>query len=134
LKELVNRFPNLQFFADANGAFSKDSIHILKQYDEVGLTLIEQPFNEDENLLSAQVQATMKTPFALDESITSYSDAKQMFQDQSGKIIVLKQGRVGGLSEALKIHQPWRKHSTMNGGMIEFGFKAFNAALLTTVN
>ena len=131
LKELVNRFPNLQFFADANGAFSKDSIHILKQYDDVGLTLIEQPFSEDENLLSAQVQATMKTPFALDESITSYSDAKQMNKEQSGKIIVLKQGRVGGLSEALKIHQLAMEENIplWIGGMIEFGVsKAFNAA------
>lgn len=131
LKEIINRFPHLQFFADANGAFSKDSIHILQQYDEIGLTLIEQPFGDEENLLSAQVQATMKTPFALDESIASYSDAKQMCQEQSGKIIVLKQGRVGGLSEALKIH-----HLAMEeniplwvGGMIEFGVsKAFNAA------
>ena len=131
LKELIERFPNLQFFADANGAFSKDTIHILKQYDDVGLTLIEQPFSEDENLLSSQVQEKMKTPFALDESISSYSDAKQMKKERSGKIIVLKQGRVGGLSEALKIHQLAMEENIplWIGGMIEFGVsKAFNAA------
>ncbi|MET1013107.1 MAG: o-succinylbenzoate synthase, partial [Paenisporosarcina sp.] len=131
LKEIISRFPNLQFFADANAAFSKDSIHILQQFDEIGLTLIEQPFSEEENLLSAKVQAKMKIPFALDESISSFSDTIQMNKEQSGKIIVLKQGRVGGLSEALKIHDfAMEKDIPLwVGGMIEFGVsKAFNAA------
>jgi O-succinylbenzoate synthase len=131
LKELIKRFPNMLYFADANGAFTKVTIPVLRQFDEVGLTLIEQPFSEDENLLSAQVQATMKTPFALDESIASFADANQMSKDRSGKIIVLKQGRLGGLSESLKVHQLAIEQNIplWVGGMIEFGVsKAFNAA------
>lgn len=131
LKELIAKYPETLFFADANGAFTKETIHLLQEFDECGFTLIEQPFSEQQNKLSAMTQKTMKTPFALDESIASIQDVEEMVNQQSGKIVVMKQGRVGGLSKALCIHEKCLKADVpiWVGGMIEFGVsKAFNLA------
>ena len=131
LLEIIARYPQLLFFADANGAFTENTIHLLQAFDDCGFTLIEQPFSEQQNKLSKIVQKTMKTPFALDESITSFQDVEEMINQQSGKIVVMKQGRVGGLSNALLIHEKCVKAGVpiWVGGMIEFGVsKAFNMA------
>lgn len=131
LKVMLSRYPQMMFFADANGAFTEETIPLLQAFDDSGFTLIEQPFSEQHNQLSATVQKTMKTPFALDESITSLQDAVDMINTQSGKILVMKQGRVGGLSSALRIYEHCVNANIpiWVGGMIEFGVsKAFNLA------
>jgi len=131
LKKIIARYPQMLFFADANGAFTDHTISLLQTFDECGFTLIEQPFSEQQNAVSAVAQKTMQTPFALDESITSLQDVEDMIERKSGKIIVMKQGRVGGLSSALRIHEHCVKEGIpiWAGGMIEFGVsKAFNLA------
>lgn len=131
LKKLIAHYPQLLFFADANGAFTEQTIVLLQTFDECGFTLIEQPFSEQKNAVSAVAQKTMKTPFALDESIGSLQDVEDMIERKSGEIIVMKQGRVGGLSNALRIHEHCVKKGIpiWVGGMIEFGVsKAFNLA------
>lgn len=131
LKEVIAKYPQTLFFADANGAFTENTIHLLQAFDECGFTLIEQPFSEQHNKLSSIAQKTMKTPFALDESIASMQDVEEMVDQQIGKIVVMKQGRVGGLSNALLIHEKCIKAGVpiWVGGMIEFGVsKAFNIA------
>lgn len=131
LKAMMSSYPQMMFFADANGAFTEETIPLLQAFDDCGFTLIEQPFSEQQNQLSATVQKTMNTPFALDESITSLQDAEEMINNQSGKVLVMKQGRVGGLSSALRIHEQCVNANIpiWVGGMIEFGVsKAFNLA------
>ena len=134
LKKIVAKYPNTLFFADANGEFTDATKQQLKEFDECGFILIEQPFSEQANKISALAQRTMQTPFALDESIASYQDVEEMIERQSGKIVVMKQGRVGGLSNALRIHEQCVKAGAplWVGGMIEFGVsKAFNMAFAT---
>lgn len=131
LKKIIAQYPATLFFGDANGAFTEKTIPQLQALDVCGFTLIEQPFSEEQNRISAKVQIKMKTPFALDESITSFQDVEEMHHCKSGKIIVMKLGRVGGLSNALKIHDYCLKNNIplFVGGMIEFGVsKAFNVA------
>ncbi len=130
-KKIINKYPQTLFFADANGAFTEETIHLLQTFDDCGFTLIEQPFSEHQNYVSAKAQRTMKTPLALDESITSLQDVNEMIERQSGKIVVVKQGRVGGLTNSLRIHEQCVKAEIpiFVGGMIEFGVsKAFNIA------
>lgn len=132
LKRLISTFKQTLFFGDANGIFDKLGIEALRNFDDVGLTLIEQPFGEDN--WDAHVKATkiMKTPIALDESIRSVRDVRQMVDMRAGSIIVLKPGRVGGLTESLKIVEIAKKNdlAIWIGGMIEFGVsKAHNLAL-----
>jgi O-succinylbenzoate synthase len=131
MQEIIAHYPQILFFADANGAFTNHTIDQLISFDDCGFTLIEQPFSEQNNFISAEAQKMMKTPFALDESIASLQDVEDMIDRKSGKIIVMKQGRVGGLSNALRIHELCLKAGVpiWVGGMIEFGVsKAFNLA------
>lgn len=131
MKTIIAQYPQMLFFADANGAFTERTLDHLIAFDECGFALIEQPFSEHHNRLSAEAQRIMKTPFALDESIASLEDSQDMIERNSGKIIVMKQGRVGGLSVALQIHNQCviAEVPIWVGGMIEFGVsKAFNLA------
>ncbi|WP_203333287.1 o-succinylbenzoate synthase [Planococcus beigongshangi] len=132
LKEAVSRYPEILFFADANGGFDKDSFQRLLAFDTIGFALIEQPFGEQEWRLHAKASAEMQTPICLDESIESFEDAERMIEMQAGKIIVMKMGRLGGWHETLKIVELCRQHGIEMwvGGMIEFGVsKAHNLAL-----
>jgi o-succinylbenzoate synthase len=131
LKKIISSHPDTMFFADANGGFTGATMAHLKTFDECGFTLIEQPFSEQENKASAAAQKMMETPFALDESISSIQDVEELIEQQSGKVVVMKQGRVGGLSNALRIHELCLNADVplWVGGMIEFGVsKAFNLA------
>uniref|UniRef100_UPI00052FE552 o-succinylbenzoate synthase n=1 Tax=Planococcus sp. CAU13 TaxID=1541197 RepID=UPI00052FE552 len=96
LKEAVGRYPDILFFADANGGFSEQTMNRLKDFDDIGFTLIEQPFAEHEWELHAKAKRMMKTPICLDESIKSLHDVERMIEMQAGDIIALKMGRLGG--------------------------------------
>ncbi len=132
LKSIVNTYPELLFFADANGSFNSANLDRLKEFDEVGFTLIEQPFGEREWTLHAQAKAQLLTKICLDESIASVEDVQQMIDTKAGDIVVLKMSRLGGWTETLKVVELCREHSIgmWVGGMIEFGVsKAHNLAL-----
>lgn len=132
LKHLIDSFDEILFFADGNGIFDRLGLEALLKFDDVGLTLIEQPFGEDEWDRHQEATQLMTTPIALDESIRSISDARRMVEMKAGSIIVLKPGRVGGVTESLKIHEVAVNYNIpiWIGGMIEFGVsKAHNLAL-----
>lgn len=133
LKKLVHSFhEEVFFFADGNGIFDTLGLEALLRFDEVGLTLIEQPFGEDAWEQHRMAAKRMTTPIALDESIRSLADVERMIEREAGAIIVLKPGRVGGITESLKIHRLAEENNlpVWIGGMIEFGVsKAHNLAL-----
>lgn len=132
LEKLVKAYPSMYFFADGNGIFTELGLEALFAFDRVGLTLIEQPFGEEDWALHKQASEMMETPIALDESIRSVADAKRMIETAAGSVIVLKPGRVGGVSEAIEIHALAVQHDipVWIGGMIELGVsKAHNLAL-----
>lgn len=132
LKQLVDAFPHMLFYGDGNGIFHKLGMEALVAFDEVGLTLIEQPFLDDDWALHEEATRLMTTPIALDESIRSYADVERMVEKDAGRIIVLKSGRVGGITETLNIHELAKIHQLPMwiGGMIELGVsKAHNLAL-----
>src|SRR5699024_12266952 len=77
------------------------------------------------------------TPVCLDESITSYEDARQALEIGSCKIINLKISRVGGLSESKRIHNLFGKNDIplWCGGMLEAGIgRAHNSAISSLAN
>lgn len=132
LTSVVSAYPELEFFADANGSFQEDSFDVLKKFDHVGFTLIEQPFGERQWALHARAKKQLKTPICLDESIASVEDVQQLIDQQAADIIVLKMSRLGGWTETLRVVDLCQSHSIgmWVGGMIEFGIsKAHNLAL-----
>lgn len=137
LHELRNRFPKIAIMADANSAYSLEDRDLLKQLDKFDLMMIEQPLASDDIIDHAHLQNELKTPICLDESIHSLEDARKAVELGSTKIINIKIGRVGGLTEAKKIHDYCEKKGipVWCGGMLESGIgRAHNIALTTLPN
>ncbi|EIJ78264.1 o-succinylbenzoic acid (OSB) synthetase [Bacillus methanolicus PB1] len=137
LREIRKRFPEVPLMADANSAYTLEDIDLLKALDEFDLMMIEQPLASDDIVDHARLQKEIKTPVCLDESIHSYEDARKAIELGSCKIINIKIGRVGGLTESKRIHNLCREHGlpVWCGGMLESGIgRAHNIALTTLDN
>ena len=127
-------FPTVPLMADANSAYSLDDIERLKAMDDYNLLMIEQPLAHDDIIDHAALQSKMNTPICLDESIHSYADARRALSIDACRIINIKLGRVGGLTESRQIEQLCREQNipVWCGGMLEAGVgRAFNVALTT---
>lgn len=137
MRTLREKFPDVAIMADANSAYRLEDTEILKQLDEFNLTMVEQPLASDDIIDHATLQKQMTTPICLDESIHSLEDARKAVELGSTKIINIKIGRVGGLSEAKKIHDYCESVGVpvWCGGMLESGIgRAHNVALTTLPN
>ncbi|WP_067727887.1 o-succinylbenzoate synthase [Oceanobacillus damuensis] len=137
MRTLRESFPDVAIMADANSAYRLEDIDLLKQLDAFDLTMIEQPLASDDIIDHAQLQKELKTPICLDESIHSLEDARKAVELGSTKIINIKIGRVGGLTEAKKIHDYCEANGipVWCGGMLESGVgRSHNVALTTLSN
>ncbi|MDM5331867.1 o-succinylbenzoate synthase [Ureibacillus composti] len=137
IRALRERFPDVAIMADANSAYSLEDLNTLKQLDEYNLTMIEQPLASDDIIDHAVLQKQIKTPICLDESINSLEDARKAIELGSCGVINIKIGRVGGISEAKKIHDYCAEKGVpvWCGGMLESGIgRAHNIALTTLSN
>jgi o-succinylbenzoate synthase len=137
IREIRRAFPTIPLMADANSAYRLEDIHLLKQLDEFDLMMIEQPLASDDIVDHALVQKQLSTPICLDESIHSLEDARKAITLGSCKIINIKIGRVGGLTESKKIHDLCLEKGlpVWCGGMLEAGVgRAHNIALTTLSN
>ena len=76
----------------------------IRPLDELDLLLIEQPLFEDDIWDHRQLQREFRTPICLDESIVSPRHARYALEMQACRVINIKPGRVGGLSQAVEIH------------------------------
>ncbi|MFI8574228.1 o-succinylbenzoate synthase [Rossellomorea aquimaris] len=137
IRSIRQEFPKIPLMADANCAYSLNDIETLKALDEFDLMMIEQPLDHDDIIDHAKLQSQLKTPICLDESIHSFEDARKAIELGSCKIINLKIGRVGGLTEAKKIHDLCLEHNIPMwcGGMLEAGIgRAHNIAITSLGN
>ena len=125
-------FPKIMLQVDANSAYTLDSAAVLAPLDDLQLLLIEQPLAEDDLWDHSLLQKQFKTPLCLDESILSERHARQALEMKACRIINIKAGRVGGLSQAVAIHNLCRQQAVpvWCGGMLETGVgRAANLAL-----
>ena len=127
-----NAYPDLRLQVDANSAYSLESASVLKDIDDLDLLLIEQPLFEDDIWDHRKLQAELKTPICLDESVVSPRHARYALEMEACKIINIKPARVGGLSQGIAIHDYCRERHVpvWCGGMLETGVgRASNLAL-----
>jgi O-succinylbenzoate synthase len=132
LRAVRRVYPNITLMADANSAYTLDDLPLLKQLDDLNLLMIEQPLGHDDIYRHSQLQPQLRTPICLDESIRNADDARLAIQVGAGRIINLKPGRVGGISESLRLHAFCREAGVplWIGGMLETGVgRAANLAL-----
>nr|BCX01766.1 MAG: o-succinylbenzoate synthase [Bacteroidota bacterium] len=127
-------FPELPLQVDANAAYRLEDAPVLKELDAFDLLLIEQPLDEDDLLEHARLQAQLRTPICLDESIKSARHARWALEMGACRVINIKPGRVGGLLEARRIHELCQQRGVpvWCGGMLETGIgRASNLAIAT---
>ena len=137
IRQVRQQFPDIPLMADANSAYTLQDINSLKELDNFNLMMIEQPLAHDDIIDHAQLQKHLNTPICLDESIHSEEDARKAIQLGSCRIINIKIGRVGGLTEARKIHNLCLSYNipVWCGGMLESGIgRAHNIALTALPN
>lgn len=128
------RFPDLALMADANGDYTLADAGRLARLDAFGLTMIEQPLSYRDIYQHSLLQARLKTPICLDESIHGRDDAEAAIALGACRVINIKQGRVGGLLEAAAIAGLCAERSipAWSGGMDETGIgRAVNIHLQT---
>jgi o-succinylbenzoate synthase len=124
--------PDVLLQVDANAAYTLDSVDDLRRLDEFGLACIEQPLAWDALLEHAELQRAITTPVCLDESLRSVDDVRRALDIDACRNVNLKPGRVGGLTESLRIAELCRDRgiALWCGGMLESGIgRAGNLAL-----
>jgi O-succinylbenzoate synthase len=130
-------FPAIRLMADANSAYRLEDAPRLRQLDEFWLMMIEQPLAHDDIIDHAGLQPQLQTPICLDECIRSAHHAEQAIRMKACGIINIKLGRVGGFSEAKRLHDVCESAGipVWCGGMLESGIgRAHNIALATLPN
>ena len=137
LRKVRDRFPEAPLMADANSAYSLAHAPHLKELDDLDLMMVEQPLGSEDLREHAILQASLRTPICLDESIRSPGDTLLALELGSGRIINIKPGRVGGLGSSREIHDlcALRGVPVWCGGMLESGVgRAYNLALASLPN
>jgi len=134
IKAVRKEFGDILLMGDANSAYTLADIDKLRSLDEFDLMMLEQPLAHDDIIDHAKLQAAIKTPICLDEPIKSPDDARKAIKLKSGKIINLKNGRVGGHTQSKLVEKVCRENGipVWCGGMLESGIgRAHNIAIST---
>lgn len=134
VRAVRERFPSIKLMVDANGDYSLADIAHLKQLDAFDLMMIEQPLSYNDIYQHSLLQKELKTAVCLDESIHSLDDAATAIALGACRVINIKQGRVGGLMESMRIarYAADRGLGVWSGGMDETGIgRAVNIHLQT---
>lgn len=137
LAAVRKEFGDIMLMADANSAYTLEDLELFKELDKLNLLMIEQPLAHDDIIDHVKLQAVMNTRICLDESIHSVEDARKAIELGSMKTINIKVARVGGLTEARKIHNLCEQHGipVWCGGMLDTGIgRAHNIAVSSLPN
>ena len=124
--------PETLLMVDANSAYRLEDAPMLKQLDAFNLMMIEQPLNWDDIYQHSLLQRQLQTPICLDECIHNAGHAQAAIEMHACGVINIKLGRVGGHSEARRVHDVClqRNIPVWCGGMLESGVgRAHNVAM-----
>jgi O-succinylbenzoate synthase len=134
LESVRKRFPDILLMADANSAYTLRDVQLFRAMDGFDLMMIEQPLAHDDIVEHSRLQAEIRTPLCLDESIRTAMDARHAIDMKACRIINIKLGRVGGHTEARRVEAEARSRGipVWCGGMLESGIgRAHNIAMST---
>jgi O-succinylbenzoate synthase len=137
LEKVRSRWADITLSCDANSAYTLDQVEHLRSFDAFNLLMIEQPLWDDDIYYHARLQRELRTAICLDESIVDVRGAAFAVESGACRIVNVKVGRVGGFTEAGKIHDLChaQRIPVWCGGMLESGIgRAHNIALSTLEN
>ncbi|MFQ5949011.1 MAG: o-succinylbenzoate synthase, partial [Acidimicrobiia bacterium] len=103
LEAVRSAFPRADLCADANGAYSEADFDHLAGFDAFDLGYLEQPLAAGDLTGHARLADRITTPICLDESIDGAERARRALASGAARIINLKAGRVGGVTQALAV-------------------------------
>jgi len=128
-------FPEPVFHIDCNSTYTLADLGMFRELDGHRLAMIEQPLAHDDLLDHAELQREIATPICLDESVTSAAKARKAIALGSCRWINIKPGRVGGLTNALEIHDLCHRAGIpcWVGGMLESSVGAHQCLALATL-
>ena len=132
-----NRWPGIALSCDANSAYKLKDAETIVGWDAFDLMMIEQPLWNDDFYYHSMLQRQLNTPICLDESIHNRRDTLAAIEMESCRIINIKNGRVGGLGEAVAVHNAAMERGipVWCGGMLETGIgRSHNIALSSLEN
>lgn len=114
-------FPETVFHIDCNSGYRIEDAGLFRELDQFNLAMYEQPLGHDDLVDHAELQRQVKTPVCLDESINSVDRARQAIALGSCRYVNIKPGRVGGLTNAVAIHNLFHAAGIpcWIGGMLE---------------
>jgi O-succinylbenzoate synthase len=122
---------------DANAAYTLADADHLAELDRFDLMMIEQPLEYDDIRDHATLQARIRTPICLDESIHSPRHAEEAIALTACRIINIKPGRLGGFAQSVRVHDLCAANAVpvWHGGMLESGIgRAHNIHLASLPN
>ena len=137
LAEVRKAFPKVIILADANGGYAENDMEKLVTLDKFEPIIIEQPFPAGAWLPLAKLRARVSAPVCLDESVTDMDDVELMLQLKAAGMVNLKVGRVGGIANAIRIHDRCKEAGipVFIGSKIESGVgRWMNIAVCTLPN
>ena len=130
-------FPDLSLMVDANAAYTLDDAAHLAELDAFGLTMIEQPLDEEDLADHVALQQRLQTSICLDESVTTPGAARAALAWGACRVINIKPGRLGGFRESIEVHDVCAAAGVpvWHGGMLESGIgRAHNIHLASLAN
>lgn len=136
LEAVRSRHPEHTFHIDCNSGYRLSDAELFERLDPFQLAMIEQPLQHDDVHDHAQLQSRIQTPICLDESIASVDRARQALELGSCRYVNIKPGRVGGLTNAVAIHNLCRDAGIpcWVGGMLESAVGASQCAALAIMD
>ena len=121
---------------DCNSGYTLADFELFRRLDQFELKMIEQPLQHDDLIDHAKLQSEIETPICLDESIVSVHRTRQAIAQNCCQYVNVKPGRVGGLTNAVKIHNLCQEAGIpcWVGGMLESAVGASQCAALAMLD
>lgn len=136
LRAVREEFRTQSLHIDMNAGYTLDHLELLCRLDDFSLAMLEQPLGYDDLVDHARLAQLIRTPVCLDESVNSVERAVQALDLGSCRYLNIKPGRVGGLTNAVAIHNACREAGVACwvGGMLESAVGARICAALAMLD
>jgi o-succinylbenzoate synthase len=136
IRKIREKFGDIDLTVDANSSYTIEDAKIFEEIDNYKLTQIEQPLHYMDLYDHYVLQNRIETPICLDESIESPTSCKNALDIGSCRIINIKIQRVGGIKNAIAIHDMCRSKGipVWIGQMPESGVGSFFGLALCSLD
>jgi O-succinylbenzoate synthase len=105
LRAVRQAFPSEPIAVDCDGQCTLSQQDMFYRLEDFFLKYVEQPLEPDDLVGHAMLAENLRTPLALDQSVTSVARVEQALDLGCCKLMRLDLSRVGGLTPALAIHK-----------------------------